>query len=530
MSGDRLDSEIVQKEIVQKCWIWLQNCPGVWRSLTVVVFYITIAVALEKIASIFCSSNQGQPWNPAAGWRIVLLFGFGLRYVLVLPIVPFLKNVLFQNLDHSLIGGMIYGILVFIVYGAASTLLLYKLDFEPRLLRLPDVVKFSVVFACASLVFAILDVGSLLALEKIELSEYFSQTMREWGGEATGIAMLAPPLLILLRKFPWSEKRLTLRDSPPDISLRLPNYQDTKEWLGLFTVTVLFTWAAYGGIQSESLDYAYFTFVPLIFVCAWKGFELTTIITLLINVMAVSFVGKNANNTDTLTLQLGLMTVTYVGLLLSAYVSARNIESTKNQDLEEQLRYDATHDSLTGLYNRAWFLDSLEKTQQQADENEDYLFAVLFLDLDRFKMVNDSLGHVAGDRLLAQIAARLQECLPESTPVARLGGDEFTIILEGITDISQVSQIAEVICQGVGQTYVVDGYEVFITASVGIALSSGDRQEVLNLLRNADIALYEAKIRGKAQYAIFDSVMYDKVVAQAQLEQDLRQAVNELNS
>ena len=121
------------------------------------------------------------------------------------------------------------------------------------------------------------------------------------------------------------------------------------------------------------------------------------------------------------------------------------------------------------------------------------------------------------------------ECLPESTPVARLGGDEFTIILEGITDILQVSQIAEVICQGVGQTYVVDGYEVFITASVGIALSSGDRQEVFNLLRNADIALYEAKTRGKAQYAIFDGQMYDKVVAQAQLEQDLRQAINELN-
>ena len=151
------------------------------------------------------------------------------------------------------------------------------------------------------------------------------------------------------------------------------------------------------------------------------------------------------------------MTVTYVGLLLSAYVTARNKEITKRTDLEEQLRYDATHDSLTGLYNRAWFLDRLKKTQQQADENEDYLFAVLFLDLDRFKTVNDSLGHVAGDRLLAQIAHQLQECLPESILVARLGGDEFTIILEGITDISQASQIAEVICQSLGQTYVVDG-------------------------------------------------------------------------
>lgn len=523
MSFDRVDTGIVQR-----LWIWLQNSSGIWRVLILLTVYVVVGVALEELADLLRSSWNVQPWDPAAGWHIVLLFGFGLRYLPVLPIAPFLGEVLFQPQGDSLINGTIYSILVPIIYGAASALLLYRLDIDPRLFRLRDVVRFAVVFAIASLFLAIFKLGFLLALSQIEPSEWFSQMMHEWAGEATGIALLAPPLLILLRRFPWLNKRLTLRGLPPDIHLKPPKFKDTKEWLALFTVTILFTWAAHGRGQPENLDYAYFTFVPLTFVCAWKGFESTTIITLLINIMAVSFVGKNANNNDALALQFGLMTITYIGLLLSAYVSARNRETTKRKNLEIRLRYDATHDSLTGLYNRAWFLEHVEKTQQQADER-DYRFAILFLDLDRFKTVNDSLGHAAGDRLLVQIADRLQECLPESTLVARLGGDEFTIILEELTDISQASQIAGVICQRLGQTYIVDGYEVFTTVSIGVAFSSSGRQEVPNLLRNADIALYEAKTRGKSQYAVFDSQMYDKVMLQAQLEQDLRQAINELN-
>lgn len=524
MSRDRADSEIVEK-----CWIWLQNCPGAWRSLALVVIYLTIALSLEQIAFIFRSSSQVEPWNPAAGWNVVFLFGFGLRYGLAIPFVFAIESVTLRP-EETLFNGTVNGINVAIFATGCSALLLYKLNFDPRLYQLRDVVKLAVVAIFGSLAYAVSDISILLALGKTDGANWVTKIMHEWAGEATGVAMLTPPLLILLRRFPWSDKRLNLQGAAPKINFKLPTFKNTREWLGLFTVTILFTWLAYGGIASQGLDYTYLTFIPLSLICVWKGFESTTVIILLINVIAVSLVGKSTSDDSPLILQFGLMTVTYVGLLLSAYVSARNKEITKSTDLEKQLRYDATHDSLTGLYNRAWFLDRLEKTQQQADENEDYLFAVLFLDLDRFKTVNDSLGHVAGDRLLAQIARNLQECLPESIPVARLGGDEFTIILEGITDISQVSQIAEVICQRLERTYVVDGYEVFITASVGIALSSGDRQEVFNLLRNADIALYEAKTRGKAQYAIFDNQMYDKVVSQAQLEQDLRQAINELNS
>ena len=406
-----MSSEQVDSEIVQKCWSRLQNCPGIWRSLILIVIYLTIALALEQTAYILRTSEQVKPWDPGAGWNVVFLFGFGLRYGLAIPLVSAIESVTLRP-EETLFNGTFTGINIAIFTIGCSALLFYKLDFDPRLYQLRDVVKFSIVAIFGCLAYAIFDITILQALGKTDGADWFTKIMYEWGGKATGIAMLAPPLLILLRKFPWSDKRLNLEGAAPKINFSLPTFKDTKKWLGLFAATILFTWLAYGGIASQGLDYTYLTFIPLTLICVWKGFESTTVIILLINVIAVILVGRSIRDSSTLVLQLGLMTVTYVGLLLSAYVSARNKEITKNQDLEEQLRYDATHDSLTGLYNRAWFLDRLEKTQQQADENEDYLFAVLFLDLDRFKTVNDSLGHVAGDRLLVQIAERLQLASP----------------------------------------------------------------------------------------------------------------------
>lgn len=523
-----MSSRQIGNEIVRKIWTWLQNSPAVWRSLILIAVYVLIGIALEQLADQFRSYWQVQPWNPTAGLHIVLLLSFGLRYAFVLPIAPFLENALFQNSSRSAVSGLLVGIYIATFYGAASAFLLYRSDFDPRLFRLQDVVKFAGIFALASLGVAIFNIGSLIALGQLEPNEWFSKMMHFCAGEATGIAMLAPPLLILMRSFPWSEKRLTLEGSPPDINFSLPKFDEIEDWLGLFAITILFTWAAYGGIQSEGLDYTYLTFVPITLVCAWKGFESATVIVLLINVMAIILVGKNIRNTDALALQFGLVTVTYVGLLLGAFVSARKNESDKRKELEKQLRYDATHDSLTGLYNRAWFIDRLQQVEHKASEDENYLYAVLFLDLDRFKFVNDSLGHLIGDRLLIMVAQKLRECLPESTTIARLGGDEFTIIIENFTDIALIRQIAEAICQNIGQTYIVDRYQLFITASVGVAVNSEDSHD-LNLLRDADIALYEAKAKGKSQYVVFDSQMYERVITRNELEQDLRQAINEID-
>lgn len=508
-------------------WKRLQNTSALVRSLTLIVVYLVVGIGLEEVADYFGSPLKVEPWNPAAGWHVGLIFGFGLRYIPVLFIAPFLENL---QQGNSLVYGTVSGICTAVFYGAASAILLYKLDFNPRLTRSRDVVKFATVFAFASLIFAIGEMGTLSALGEIESNQWFTKTMHEWAGEATGITMFTPLLLTLWRKFPRMDKYLTLQATPPEINFSLPKLEDAKKWLGLIFATILFTWAASGGIRSQGLDYTYFTFVPLVFTCAWKGFESATAIILLINVTSVIFVGKNANNTntDTLALQFGLMTVTYTGLLLGAFVSARNRESNKSKNLEEELRYDATHDSLTGLYNRAWFLDRLDQICDQANQNEDHSFALLFLDLDRFKTVNDRLGHAAGDSLLVKVVQKLQECLPESASIARLGGDEFTVLLEELSNMSQVSQIAETVCRELGQTYTVDNYEIFISVSIGVAVNFGDRQQPADLIRDADIALYEAKARGKSQYVIFDNQMYDRAIVRAQLEQDLRQAINEL--
>lgn len=191
---------------------------------------------------------------------------------------------------------------------------------------------------------------------------------------------------------------------------------------------------------------------------------------------------------------------------------------------EEKLLYEAFHDALTGLPNRALFMQRLESAVEKAKQ-ADYLLAVLFLDLDRFKIVNDSLGHLVGDELLVAIARRLQVCLRPGDLVARLGGDEFTILLENIKDVSDAIKIAERIQQELTKPFYLNGHEVFTAASIGIALNDTlcDRPE--DLLRDADVTMYRAKSLGKARYEIFDSSMHTQAMTRLQLENDLQRAI-----
>ncbi len=191
---------------------------------------------------------------------------------------------------------------------------------------------------------------------------------------------------------------------------------------------------------------------------------------------------------------------------------------------EEKLLYEAFHDALTGLPNRALFMQRLESAHEKAKQ-ADYLLAVLFLDLDRFKIVNDSLGHLVGDQLLIAIARRLQTCLRPGDLVARLGGDEFTILLENIKDFSDATKVAERIQQELTKPFYLNGHEVFTAASIGIALNDtvGDRPE--DLLRDADVTMYRAKSLGKARYEVFDSSMHTQAMTRLQLENDLQRAI-----
>jgi diguanylate cyclase (GGDEF)-like protein/PAS domain S-box-containing protein len=201
---------------------------------------------------------------------------------------------------------------------------------------------------------------------------------------------------------------------------------------------------------------------------------------------------------------------------------------TKRRQAEEQLLHDALHDSLTGLPNRALFVDRLSQAIERTRRPQGYRFAVLFLDVDRFKVINDSLGHVIGDQLLVAIAQRLQKCLRIGDTIARLGGDEFTILMEDIKHPNDSTQLAERIHQEFLLPFNLNGQEVFTTVSIGIALSEsgGDRPE--DLLRNADTAMYRAKVLGRARHEMFDAAMHARAVALLQLETDLRRAVSTL--
>ncbi|KYC41638.1 PAS domain S-box protein [Scytonema hofmannii PCC 7110] len=198
---------------------------------------------------------------------------------------------------------------------------------------------------------------------------------------------------------------------------------------------------------------------------------------------------------------------------------------TERKHMEEKLAYQAFYDALTGLPNRVLFMERLGQAIAQVKCHPENLFAVLFLDLDRFKVVNDSLGHAVGDQLLVAIAQRLQSCLRQNDTVARLGGDEFTILLSHIQTIEDATLVAERIHHVLKSPFNLSGSEVFTSASIGIAVGKTQYDQPADVLRDADTALYRAKEQGKSGHIVFDTVMYDQAVALLQLETQLRRAL-----
>jgi diguanylate cyclase (GGDEF)-like protein/PAS domain S-box-containing protein len=198
---------------------------------------------------------------------------------------------------------------------------------------------------------------------------------------------------------------------------------------------------------------------------------------------------------------------------------------TDRKEAEERLLHDAFHDALTSLPNRALLMDHLKLALARSQRSEKSMFAVIYLDLDRFKVINDSLGHMIGDQLLVGIARRLENILRPGDTIARLGGDEFTILLEDIQDRGYVIQIAERIQNEISAPFSLSGREVFTTVSIGIAISSKDYKQTEDILRDADTAMYRAKALGKARYEIFDVGMHDQATKLLQVETDLRRAL-----
>ncbi|MCT7990086.1 two-component system response regulator [Laspinema olomoucense] len=200
-------------------------------------------------------------------------------------------------------------------------------------------------------------------------------------------------------------------------------------------------------------------------------------------------------------------------------------EIKERKQLQERLLHLALHDPLTNLPNRVLFMERLDQAIAFRKANPHYQFAVLFLDCDRFKVVNDSLGHLVGDELLIAIGKRLQSSLREEDTLARLGGDEFAILVEELPTLDRAQSIADRILNSLTEPFQLSRYEVFINASIGITLGSFYHEKPEYLLRDADTAMYRAKALGKGQYYIFDPAMHDEALNRLQLENDLRRAV-----
>ena len=199
-------------------------------------------------------------------------------------------------------------------------------------------------------------------------------------------------------------------------------------------------------------------------------------------------------------------------------------DNTERRTLEKQLAHQAFHDSLTGLPNRALFMDRTERALTRARRRKTAV-AILFMDLDNFKIVNDSLGHEVGDRLLIAVAERIMGSVRPEDTVARFGGDEFTVLLEDAESAEEATRVAARVARALRASFFVAGQEVFVTTSIGISLNRSTEEQPGDLLKNADLAMYRAKAKGKDGFEVFEPDMNARVLERLELENDLRRAL-----
>jgi len=207
------------------------------------------------------------------------------------------------------------------------------------------------------------------------------------------------------------------------------------------------------------------------------------------------------------------------------YTVVTAIDISQRRALEEQLVHDAFHDSLTGLPNRALVLDRLGMVIRQTIRRRAHKFGVLFVDMDRFKIINDSMGHLEGDRFLIEISRRLEKCVRPGDTVARFGGDEFTILVDDVKGVADCTLVANRIQQQLATPIQIGGQDVFMSASIGIAMSDTGYERAEDVLRDADIAMYRAKARGGSSYEVFDRSMHSHAVDLLRMEIELRRAI-----
>ena len=211
---------------------------------------------------------------------------------------------------------------------------------------------------------------------------------------------------------------------------------------------------------------------------------------------------------------------------ISSINTQLQFELTERQKIEEKLAHTAMHDPLTDLPNRNLFIDRLAHAKAYSRRNEDYSFAVCFIDLDRFKVINDSLGHKVGDLLIIECAKRIRSSIRSVDTVARIGGDEFVLLLEGTDHPNDYLHIVERIQKKLLPPAIINGYTVYISVSIGVVLDTEKYETADEILRNADVAMYETKKEARGHYRIFDESMLEGIMTRIEIENDLRNALD----
>lgn len=502
---------------------WRRTSPP-GRCIWIVTIYLVAWIILDKIALAFETAPGISVWYPPSALDIVLVLTFGWRYSPALLLNTFAHNYIVTGRNLDITPLLVFNLITTLGYAGACALLLYKLQINPRLRKMRDVTWFVAIAALiAPLIVALLQTANFAYFKIIPWSKYTYYTLHYWAGDATGIAMLAPFMLVWLRKLPWIWAHVEDNSAVIDDQPRLPLRPEIPQLLVEVLALSLGIWAAYSLRPGASLDYTYFVFLPAIWIALRHGFERATVMVLFINV-AVAVLVRATFGQNVFALQFGLMAITLTCLLLGGVASDRQQTEKALRDSAGQLNYSAFYDALTNLPNRALFSDRLERAVEYAKRDPDALFAVLFIDLDQFKVVNDSLGHTLGDQLLTAIARKLEECLRPTDTIARLGGDEFTILLESLSDVSDTIRVAERIQAALASPFELEGQEIFATASIGIALSATGYRQAGDILRDANIAMYRAK-QMRTRYEIFNTSMHARAVARLQMETELRRAI-----
>lgn len=477
---------------------------------------------LDAVSEIFRVAPNVTVWSPQEGLSFALLFVFGLRYWPALLLNTPLQ--VYFGTGYMLSWWAVYpfNIIETIFYAGAAALLVRGINIDRSLGRQRDVVWFvGVACLAAPLGVALGEISLLTMVAGLDPQNLVRNIVSGWAGNATGIAMMAPFLLVVLSRFG------SVWDQPPTeeaARAALPSRGELSEFATQMAVMVVALLAAYGVELPGTLEYSYFAFIPLMWIAISNGFVRTTFAIVLANFGAATLAWLRDVDEVGIPLQFSLVTLTIVGLVIGGSVT-------------ERMRYDSLHDGLTGLPNRRLFLSRLEESIRRAGEEPGRGFAVLFLDLDRFKDVNVNRGHPVGDRLLEAVAGRMASSLGRDHTLARLDGAEFVALLDGVGSKQEAARAAEELLEAFREPYPLEEGWINVSASIGTALGgsgSGEQdlreereapEEPEDFIRDADLALRRAKASPQLDYALFDADMRERAGERYQLEAELRRAI-----